>query len=77
MCADLAEHERVAIGRGFGANLRANQAASARTIVDDDLLTPALAEFGGREARDDVRGTADRTGNEPHRMIGICNVRAL
>ncbi|MNC87890.1 hypothetical protein D3C83_36580 [compost metagenome] len=42
MRADLAHRQRIAIGRRFGADFRANDAACAGTVVDHHLLAPTL-----------------------------------
>ncbi len=62
----------VAIGRRLGEHVRSDRAVGAGTVVDDDLLTEALGEFGRQHARDRIDTAAGRKGDdEPQRFRGI------
>jgi hypothetical protein len=55
-----AHQERVAVGRGLGDDLRAEVAARAGAVLDDDLLAEPHRELRREDAADDVGGAAGR-----------------
>ena len=52
--------QRVAIGRGLGGGLRADDSVAAGAIVDDHRLVPVLAHLLPNDAGDDVGRSASR-----------------
>ena len=62
--------QRIAIGRGLGDEVGADVAARARTVLDEERLSPGLRELLGDQTHDDVvrpagaNGTTIRTGRE-------------
>ncbi len=58
--ADRAHFERVAVGRRLGDEFRADVAARARPIVDDDALAPGFGEVLRDLAGENVGGAARR-----------------
>src|SRR5207253_18483 len=50
--------KRISIRGGAGHELRADDTARPRTIVDDDLLAKALAEFVRDDAAEHIRDAA-------------------
>ena len=55
-----AHFQRVAVGRGLGDQLRADVAAGAGPVVDDDRLAPCVGELLRDGAGEDVGGAARR-----------------
>ena len=58
----------MAIGCGFGGDVRGDCGASARPVFNDHLLAPALGELLREVARKDVARGARRTGNDAYRF---------
>jgi len=56
----------------FGHGLGADHAACADPIVHDDRLAPALIQFLGDRARDDVGSAARGKGNDD--ADGLCRI---
>jgi hypothetical protein len=54
------QEERVAVGRGLGHEVRADVAAGAGLVVDDDLLLPQRREALAERAGHHVGGAAGR-----------------
>src|SRR3977135_3906705 len=66
------EAERVAVGRGLGAGLRAGNAARAALVLDHERLAEPGREFVRSGAHDDVGHAAGRDRNDhPDRPVGI------
>src|SRR5690348_10126895 len=59
-CADAAEIEGVAVRWRSDREIRADHAAAARPIIDDDVLAPRFSQLLADDAREDVRGAACR-----------------
>ena len=57
------EHHGVAVGRGVGHLLRADDVRAAALVLDNDLLPPFLGQPGAHRARQDVGDAAGRGGN--------------
>ena len=65
------EIERIAIGRRPCCKLGADHTASARTVVDDQLMPPELRKLGAEQAHDNVACPTCRIGqHEADRAIG-------
>jgi len=67
MRADVAKHERVAIGRGLRGQLRGDGAAGARPVFHGDRRIPDLRQARGGDARRLVDAAA---GNEADVELG-------
>ena len=52
--------QRVAIGHGLRHRLRPDSSAGAGAILDNELLTEGIAQFGGDHAPDHIGGPARR-----------------
>src|SRR4029077_13046407 len=64
--------KRIAVGRGFGDDLRAEDAVRPGLVLDDELLAPALRELLPDKARDGVGKPARRiTDDHAHRLVRI------
>src|SRR6516225_9050461 len=50
----LGDQQRVAVGRGLGHGLRADDVGGAALVLDDDLLAPRLREALGARATTSV-----------------------
>jgi hypothetical protein len=50
--------QRVAIGRGLGDGLGADDGVGARPVVDDDLLAQIFAHLLAHEAAEEIGGAA-------------------
>src|SRR5262249_5588398 len=67
-----AEMERIAVGRGLRRGRRADIAAGARAVLDDDVLPPRFGELLRENAPERVDGAAARTRDQQaHRPVGI------
>src|SRR5687768_16037826 len=64
MRCDAGHDERIAIGRAFRRRIRADHAAGARTILDDERLTEAIGELRADEASQRVRAAAGGEGGD-------------
>ena len=65
------EQQRVAVRRGLGRLARADGAARAGAVVDDQLLAQVLGHALRHHARHEVGGAAGRKGHDQaHRMRG-------
>jgi hypothetical protein len=63
------DHHRVAVGCRAGNEFGADHGRAARAVFDDDLLTEVLAEFGGKQPRQDVSAAPGRRGHDDaHRL---------
>ena len=60
LCRDRRHQERIAVGRRLGDEFRADIAARAEAVVDDDLLAPGFAHFLADDAPDDIECAACR-----------------
>ena len=58
MRADVAHHQRVAVGRGARRGLRADDAAAAALVLDDDRLAQRLGEALADLRADEVDAAA-------------------
>ena len=56
--ADVADHQRVAVGRGARGGERCDDAAAAALVLDDDRLAEHLAQPLGDGARDEIDAAA-------------------
>ena len=66
------DRQRVPVGRRVRRDFRADDAAGAAAVVDDDLLAQVLAQVRGDHAPDHVVAAAGRERNdEPHRLHRI------
>src|ERR1700680_1528838 len=64
--------ERIAVGNSLGGGVGSEAAVRARTIENNDLLTPDFAKSLGDKARDDVRsGTGRGVGDHRYRFLRI------
>jgi hypothetical protein len=64
--------QRVAVGCGFRGSRGANIAAAARPVLDDDVLTPGLAELLRQDAAQRIDRTAGGERNQnAHGSVGI------
>ena len=66
--------QRVAIGRGLGDGLGADDGVGARPVVDDDLLAQIFAHLLAHEAAEKIGGAARRERNDERdlaRRIGL------
>src|SRR5258705_5381062 len=67
-----AEQQGVAVGRRLRGKLGADDSARASAIIDDDLLSQALAELLRKHARYDVSAAARRLRyDQAHRPGGL------
>ncbi|GAB7546621.1 hypothetical protein CS8_063060 [Cupriavidus sp. 8B] len=74
--AGRAHQQRVAIGRGLGHQLRADIAAGAGPVVDQERLLELLRELLGNDARDHIGGPASgKRHHDAHRLVGVAVVR--
>ena len=63
-------HEGVAVGRGTRRQRDAYGRSRARPVVDDQLLSPAFADFRRQQARDRVVAAARRVRHDqPYRLV--------
>jgi hypothetical protein len=64
--------QRVAVGCGFRGGRGADIAAAARPVLDDDVLTPGLAELLRQDAAQRIDRTAGGERNQnAHGSVGI------
>ncbi len=73
--ADVAQHERVAVGLGLGGGLRGDRAAGAGLVLDDDLLVPDRAQAGDRDACRLVDAAAGNEADQEFRRLGRIGLR--
>ena len=72
MRTDVADHQRVAIRRRLGDNVRADVSACSGPIVDDDRLAPRFGELSADLAPERVGDAADRERHhDADRLVGI------
>jgi hypothetical protein len=70
MRGDRHHQERVAVGRRFGCDVRADAAARARPVLGDHLLAERLGELVGHDARQNVGRLAGREGHDDADRLG-------
>ena len=58
------QQQRVAVARRVGDIFRPHAAASARPILDHDLLVPGFGQIGRQRAREQIDRAARRIGND-------------
>ena len=61
---ELADQERVAVGRGLGDGLGADDVRGAALVLDNDLLTPVFAESLRQCTTDDVGDATGHRGDD-------------
>jgi hypothetical protein len=69
---DVADHERVAVGRRARGLLAGDRAAAATDVLDHELLVERLAELGADGAADQVEAPAGLGGDDD--LDGFCRV---
>ena len=64
------DHQRVAIGRGLGHHIGADDGRRTDAVLHQHRLAPALTETLGHGTRQDVDGTSRRPGHDDaHRTL--------
>ena len=72
MRADVAHHQRVAVGLGARGVHGGDRAAAARRVLDEERLAEGALQLVGDGAADQVEAAAGLRGNDdPHRLGGV------
>src|SRR5262245_25925357 len=75
-CGSTDHEERIAVWRRTHDRLYTDIATTARTVLDDELLTEALRQPLTNEARSNVVNTTGRKSHRPRRIgLRSCNTR--